>query len=252
MQLDISTDQKVFLATARKFLDRQVPLTSLRSAAQNGAPFDRSWWPAAAELGWTALLVPEEDGGGSVSGQGLTDLAMVAETLGRVLAPGPLLPVNVVIAALAEAHGRSADLDKALEALVSGEQIASWAVYEPGVEWRPVLPRTTAMRDGSGYLLDGVKDRVEAAAQSDLFLVTATTPDGPAQFLVPASAPGVSIREEEGLDLSRRFGEVRLDRVAVGSGAFVGPGDPAIERQWQIAWCYRPRTPAECWTGCSR
>ncbi len=226
MQLDISADQKVFLATARKFLDKQVPPTG------SDAPFERSWWPAAAELGWTALLVPEEDGGGSVSGEGLTDLAMIAETLGRVLAPGPLLPVNVVIAALVETSERSADLDKALEALVSGEQIASWAVYEPGAEWDPALPRTTATPDGTGYLLDGVKDRVEAAGQSDLFLVTATTPEGPAQFLVPASTPGVSVRESQGLDLTRQFGELSLDRVAVGPGTRV---DAAIERQLQIA-----------------
>ncbi len=48
------------------------------------------WWQEGAELGWTSLLVPEEDGGGSVSGHGLLDLVLVAEEMGRRVAPGPL------------------------------------------------------------------------------------------------------------------------------------------------------------------
>lgn len=143
MQLDLSADQKDFLATTRKFLDRRVPITAVREASGSSGPFDRAWWPAAAELGWTALLVPEELGGGSISGEGLCDLAVVAEALGKVVAPGPLIPANVVISALAEAPQRSADQDKTLEALISGEQIGSWAIYEPassGVRRIPAPP----------------------------------------------------------------------------------------------------------------
>ena len=59
--------------------------------------FDPAWWQRAAELGWTGLLVPEELGGGSVSDSGVADLAMVAEQLGKTVAPGPLYPVSVVL-----------------------------------------------------------------------------------------------------------------------------------------------------------
>ena len=63
-----------------------------------GVSFEPAWWRRAAELGWTALLVPEELGGGSVSGDGVADLAMVAEQLGKTVAPGPLYPVSTVLA----------------------------------------------------------------------------------------------------------------------------------------------------------
>lgn len=83
-----------------------------------------------------------------------------------------------------------------------------------------------------------MKDRVEAAGESDVFLLTAVTPEGPAQFLVPASAPGVTVRDSHGLDLTRRFGSLHLDRVLVPKDAVVqsSPGvTEQLERQWQIA-----------------
>ena len=65
--------------------------------------FDPQWWTRAAELGWTSLLVPEELGGGSVSGNGVEDLAIVAELIGKTVAPGPLHPVSTVLAGLVDA-----------------------------------------------------------------------------------------------------------------------------------------------------
>jgi alkylation response protein AidB-like acyl-CoA dehydrogenase len=72
----------------------------VRDLHSAGVSFEPDWWQRAAELGWTALLVPEELGGGSVSGDGVADLAMVAEQLGKTVAPGPLYPVSIVLAAL--------------------------------------------------------------------------------------------------------------------------------------------------------
>ena len=79
-----------------------------------------------------------------------------------------------------------------IESLIAGETVASWAVYEPGQGWAPHEPSVTATRldakTGSRYRIDGVKDRVEAGAQSGLLLVVARTDDGVRQFLVPTDA----------------------------------------------------------------
>jgi alkylation response protein AidB-like acyl-CoA dehydrogenase len=233
----ISSAQKTFRLTARTFLEKEYPLDRVRSMDVKPG-FDRDWWQRAAELGWTALLVPEELGGGSVSDHGVLDLALLAEELGAGVAPGPLLAVNVVLAGLVEAQGTGPDQSAAIEALVAGESIASWAVCEPGREWSTLEPglTATASADG-GYRLTGVKDRVEAAEAADLFLVTATTVDGVAQFLVPKRTPGVNVRPQWSMDLARDFGEVEFDGVEVGAGARVGDGsaDRMIERQLQIA-----------------
>lgn len=238
MEFAISSDQKLFLATARDFLEKEYPLERIRHTGQEEPGFDPGWWRRAAELGWAALLVPEELGGGSVSDAGVRDLALLAEELGTGVAPGPLIPVNVVLAGLVAAQETGPDHAAQIRALAAGEAVGSWAADEPGEPWAPLAPRLTAIPgpDG-GFLLDGVKHRVEAAGQADLFLVTAATWDGPAQFLVSAGSPGVSVTPQWSLDLARSFGAVRFDDVEVDAAALVGtPGDGRpIELQTQVA-----------------
>ena len=109
MELELTNDQQLFRETTRKFLETSTPLTVVRElAAENPDGFDRDWWRRGAELGWTSMLVPEELGGGSVSGEGVVDLQLIAEEMGRLVAPGPLLPTNVVAAALERARGSRA------------------------------------------------------------------------------------------------------------------------------------------------
>jgi alkylation response protein AidB-like acyl-CoA dehydrogenase len=237
MEFGLSPDQNLFRSTARDFLEREYPPERLRATGPDQGGFDRGWWRRAAGLGWAAMLVPEELGGGSVSGEGVRDLAVLAEELGAGVAPGPLVTTNAVLAGLVEARGTGPDHAEVIEALVSGTSVATWAVYEPDGQWTPDAPGLTATPTDDGYRLDGVKDRVEAADQADLLLVTAATPRGTAQFLVPTDADGVSVHPQWSIDLVRSYAEVRFDGVAVDGAAVVGePGDTdLLERQSQIA-----------------
>ncbi|HNP14219.1 MAG TPA: acyl-CoA dehydrogenase family protein, partial [Mycobacterium sp.] len=99
-----SPERLLFASTAQSFLDKEVPLSRIRELHRDGIAFDRGWWQRAAELGWASLLVPEELGGGSVSEDGVADLALVAEQTGKTVAPGPLHPVSAVLAGLADAE----------------------------------------------------------------------------------------------------------------------------------------------------
>jgi alkylation response protein AidB-like acyl-CoA dehydrogenase len=235
MDLELTPDQELLRDTTRRFLQASVPLTSVRSLVDDPSGFDRAWWKKGAELGWTSLLVDEGRGGGSASGDGLRDLALVAEEMGAMVSPGPLIPTNVV----AQALSRDASDECAggvLAGLLSGEAVAAWCVAEPG---RPVATdgiTLQARRHGDGFVLDGVKRPVEAGGEADWFLVTAIGPDGLSQFLVPASAPGVQVTALRGLDLARRNAEVRFEEVMVPAAAVVGaPGGAALafERQLQ-------------------
>ncbi len=108
MKLDLSPDQELVRDTTRRFLASQTPLTTVRALADDPRGYDPAWWRQGAELGWTAMLVPEEYGGGSLTGQGLLELAMISEEMGRLVSPGPLAPTNVVAAALAAEGCRQA------------------------------------------------------------------------------------------------------------------------------------------------
>jgi alkylation response protein AidB-like acyl-CoA dehydrogenase len=237
MDFELSADQKLFRATTREFLEKEMPLTRVRELADSGVGFEADWWRRGSELGWNAMVVDPAAGGDSISGEGLVDACIVAEEMGRLVSPGPLVGGNVVAAALSEAANADEHAE-VISALMAGEAVASWAVYEPGRGWAPLAPTVQATRDGSGYVLSGVKDRVDSGDQADYFLVTAAGADGVAQFVVPAAAPGVTVTAEQSLDLVRRYARVDLDGVRVPADAVVSPAgavEAAVNRQIQIA-----------------
>jgi alkylation response protein AidB-like acyl-CoA dehydrogenase len=235
-----SPEKILFASTTQAFLQKEAPLRYVRELHAAGASFDPAWWRRAAELGWTGLLVPEELGGGSVSDSGVADLAMVAEQLGKTVAPGPLYPVSVVLAGLVDCTDSQAHV-ATIESLMSGETVASWAVSEPGRGWAPQEPSVTATPTDSGYRIDGTKDRVEAGAQSAVLLVVARSDrsaDEVRQFLVPTDAAGVRVVAQQSIDLVKHYAQVHFDGVVVEPSAAVGSAAETaalIDRQSQIA-----------------
>lgn len=227
MRLDLSDDQRLFHETTLRFVETELPLSRTRSLHDDPVGYDRSWLGKAAELGWFAMLVPEDLGGGSVSGAGLVDATLVADVLGRHVQPGPFVPMNVVAAALA-AHGTERLRTDVLPGIVSGALVATWAFAgAPG----DVVVR----RDGASLCVDGTRRFVQDAQSADHLLVIATLGGEPVQVLVPTAAAGVAVRPLDALDLSRRFGDVELAGVTVPADALVGGGAAAIESHLHVA-----------------
>jgi alkylation response protein AidB-like acyl-CoA dehydrogenase len=216
-----SAESELFVATTRAFLDKHASLGDVRALHANDRSYDPTWWRQAAELGWTSPLVPEQYGGGSVSGRPVHDVAAISEEIGRSVAPGPLHPVSTVLTGLANADNHTDHADT-IEALVSGRSVAAWAVHEPGRAFDPQHPTLTATTTPGGYQLDGVKDRVEAGPQADYLLVTARTEQGLRQFLIPAETTGVTVRRQRCVDLVKQYAQVEFDAVEVDRGAAVG------------------------------
>jgi alkylation response protein AidB-like acyl-CoA dehydrogenase len=237
MNLGLTDDQQFFQETTRKFLEQEAPLTTVRALADEPDGFDRAWWARGAELGWTSFLVPEDDGGGSLSGEGLVDLAIVAEEMGRLVSPGPLVPTNVVADAVA--RGGSASLRaEVLPGIVAGEVVGAWCIAGPGGGWDAHGVSVGAVRNDGGLVLDGVSTPVEYAAQADELLVTARSEGELTQCLIPASTAGVHVEPVDSVDLVRRFATVHLDGVHVPDDRIVGEvggAAAAVERQLHLA-----------------
>ena len=237
MEIELTEDQELFVETTAKFLERTSPLPTVREwAEKEPAGFPAAWWRQGAELGWTSLLVPEEDGGGSVSGRGLVDLTLVAEEMGRWVSPGPLLPTNVVAAALAE-FGTDAQRATYLPGLLSGASIATWCLGEPGASALPGAVTLEATRRGGEFELSGRKGAAEAAAEADVFVVAALVDGEPTQFIVPADAPGVTVSRVESIDLVRRFATVAFEGVVLPPDSVLGQVGGAagqIERLFEL------------------
>jgi alkylation response protein AidB-like acyl-CoA dehydrogenase len=237
VDLALSSDQELFVETTRRFLETECPVTEVRALHETADGFDRDYWRKGAELGWTAMLVPEELGGGSVSGDGLLDLVLVSEEMGRLTSPGPLLPVNVVADTVAR-RGSPAQHAEVLAGLVAGETFATWAFDEGDGSWDAAGVQLTATQDGSGWVLDGRKSFVQDVGVADWLLVTGRSSDGLTQFLVPTGTAGVTVTPLESLDLVRRFGEVTFVGVKVPDSSVIGTAGGAaddVEHQLQVA-----------------
>jgi alkylation response protein AidB-like acyl-CoA dehydrogenase len=192
-----------------------------------------------ADLGWTSFLVSEEHGGGSISGNGLVDLSIVAHEFGSHAAPGPLVATNIVAAALSdsarEARPDTGSHAEVIAGLLDGSVVATWCVEEP--RRRSLDIQLEIRADGDDVVLSGVKRPVEAATESSHLLVTGRTGDGLTQVLVPADADGVSIKPMRSVDQTRRFGEVTFADVRVPRESLVGElgaADSQVERQFHL------------------
>jgi alkylation response protein AidB-like acyl-CoA dehydrogenase len=233
MELELTADQEFFVETTRRFLDERVPTADLRAMRDDPVGFGDDYWKQGAELGWTSLLVSEADGGGTISGRAIPDLTLVAYEFGRHAAPGPLVPSNIVAAALSR-WGSDEQKNGALAALLSGDAVGAWCHGAPTRPHRLGEVALEVVPTGDGLRLSGVTGPIEAGARADWLLVTARTDDGLTQVLVPGEAPGVTRRSMEGLDLTRRFATVVFDDVELAGTAVVGTlGEAADAVDWQ-------------------
>jgi alkylation response protein AidB-like acyl-CoA dehydrogenase len=228
-----SADQQLFEETTRRFLDAECPLDSLRDLSTKPSGYEREFWQRGAELGWTSLVVPEEAGGGSVSQQGVKDLALVAYQFGLHAAPGPLLGSNVVAGAI----GRfgTEQQEGVLQELLQGHGGGAWALADapPPVSFGRVEMRVA--ESGEDFVLDGVKSPVEDGMNASYFLVTAGQESGLSQFLVPSDIAGLRATPLHALDVTKRFARIEFDQVRVPHSALVGsPGEADADVEWLI------------------
>lgn len=229
-----SEDQLLFEATTRRFLEAECPLDKMRDLARHAAGYDRKFWQRGAELGWTSLVVPADAGGGSVSEQGVRDLALVAYQFGLHAAPGPLLGSNVVAAAIGRWGSREQQAGPLTE-LLSGDVGGAWALAEmpPNDALGQIELRATESTDG--FVLDGVKSPVEGGADASYFLVTARSGSGLSQLLVPAGSSGLRRVPLHSLDTTKRFARLEFDHAVLPRSALIGePGAAGAAVEWLI------------------
>ena len=189
MSIAITEEHRALAQTAAGLLTKhqsRVAARSLLEAEEDARP---AFWAELSGLGLLGLHISEERGG---SGFGLSETLVVAEQMGRYLAPGPFVPTVVASAVLAVAGPD--DLQKRLlPALADGSMIGAVAL---GGEVR--------YADGAATGKAGV---VISGHLADVLLV----PAGDDVLVIEKSAGGVQVEVPANLDQSRRAARVRLD-----------------------------------------
>jgi alkylation response protein AidB-like acyl-CoA dehydrogenase len=191
--------------------------------------FGHELWKQFAEMGFTGILVGEEDGG---MGMGNVEAGIVLEQIGRNLTPSPFL-TSSVLAATALNNG-SADLrGRYLPGLVAGESVFAVAIDE-GPKHRPERIKTKAEKSGNGFKLSGQKDFVIQGASADMIVVAARTSgaddddDGITLFAVPKDAAGLDQDAVRLVDSSMAT-HLKLDNVELDGDAVIGEVDGGRE-----------------------
>src|SRR3984885_14222265 len=129
--LAVTEEHRELAESARAVLADRNAIGAARAAADGGAPEPPQFWKDAVNLGWLGLHLAEEDGG---QGFGVPELAILAEELGRVVAPGPFLPTALAAAVIAD-RGAPEDRARLLPELLGGTVTA--AVGLPGdLRWK--------------------------------------------------------------------------------------------------------------------
>jgi alkylation response protein AidB-like acyl-CoA dehydrogenase len=222
MALVLSEEQTMLRDAARDFLGVRAPVSHLRELRDSGNPdgFSRELWAEMADLGWAAILVPEDYGG---LGYGYTGLGLVLEEAGRTLTPSPLLGTALTAVAALNLAGTPAQCAAVLPGIAAGERILSLACDETS-RHRPGQIATEAVTQAEGYRLTGHKTAVIDGHAADTFIVSAWTGGGLSLFLVPAGATGVTVERYPLLD-THAAANVRFDRVELGADALLGAFD---------------------------
>ncbi|MDJ0643124.1 MAG: acyl-CoA dehydrogenase [Erythrobacter sp.] len=210
MNFDLSEEQELFCSSVERFA-APVDVEARRKLRLSPTGYDRERWSQLAELGLIALAASEEAGG---MGGSSIDLALVAEAIGKANSPDPWLEHGVLPALLLE-RGRA---DGALEKILGGEQVASFAWAERAQRYSLAARHVTAESATDGFTLTGEKTLVPGALLADLFIVTADCAGQTACFLVPRDTDGLEVRAYRLADGSIA-GELKLTRVAVASPA---------------------------------
>ncbi|HXV00265.1 MAG TPA: acyl-CoA dehydrogenase family protein [Caulobacteraceae bacterium] len=202
MDFALSPDQRLMADSIAGVLDRVAPLAVVRAFAEGGEAVAGGVWSGLIDLGVPGLLIDEEHGG---LGLGLLDAAVVAEALGARAAPAPFVG-SAVLAPLAISAGSAIQQSEWLPKLAAGAVLAGVAINEA----------LAGSRDGAGVVakdgrLTGSSLFAIDAAGADILVIADRTG---ALHLMAADAPGVEIVPLATIDATRRFSEIRLERVA--------------------------------------
>src|SRR5882724_10952839 len=156
MNFDFSDEQKQLRDEARKFLAEKCPPKAVRTVLDGNEPYDRELWKGLADMGFLGVAIPEAYGG---AGAGYLELCVIAEEMGRALAPVPFSSTVYLAAEAILLAGSEAQKQKWLPAIASGA-IGTLALFEGSGNPSPQAIKLTAI----GGHLNGVKKPVPDGA----------------------------------------------------------------------------------------
>jgi len=226
MQLVLSEDQEMIAQTALDFVEENSPVSRFRELRDSGEErrYSAKLFKEMAELGWAGIPFDEKQGG---AGMGFAEMVLIAEALGRKLAPEPFLGGITMGGSALSLSGNDALIDAWLPGVIDGSKVVAFAHQEARSRYDAYAIGARAEAVDDGYRLSGEKVQVLDAVGADAIIVPVRTSgesgdrEGITLFLVDAKAPGLTIEAQTRVDY-RNAAIVRLDGVICGAGSLLG------------------------------
>jgi alkylation response protein AidB-like acyl-CoA dehydrogenase len=227
MDFELDDEQAMLKTSAREFLTKECPKDLVRDMMDDATGYSPKLWKKMADLGWQALIFPEQYGGVDMS---FLDLAVLLEEMGRALLPGPFVPTVLLAGQPILAAGTEDQKEKFLSAIADGEMLMTLALMEEngGIEASDIATKATPA--GDGFSISGTKMFVPDAHVADHILCVARTTngadkaDGITLFLVDAKSEGIKTEVLPTLT-GQKLCKVVFDNVTVPETSVLGEVD---------------------------
>ncbi|WP_417519969.1 acyl-CoA dehydrogenase family protein [Minwuia sp.] len=229
MDFDFSDEQRQLQDHVRRFLSDKCESGVVRAVLESDAPFDRNLLKELGALGVLGAAIPEAYGG---SGQGPLELCLVAEELGRAIAPVPVSSSIYLAAGFLMDAGSETQKSEWLPGLCSGEIAGTFAHSEAA--GRVALKRLQSRVTGGK--LSGTKTAVLDGLGADLAVVSALDGDAPALWLVDLRGNGVAVEALDCIDPTRKLAKITFDQAV--AEKLQGDAAGVIERVMDRAAIY--------------
>ncbi|MCD9199587.1 acyl-CoA dehydrogenase family protein [Aeromicrobium wangtongii] len=226
MDFTLDSEQIALRDAVRGLLGKAYDSSETRRQVTKTDPgWDEKTWQRLAEMGALGLPFAEEDGG---FGAGPVEVSIVAEEIGRVIAPEPYVEAVVLAGGLVAAAGTAEQRAEIIGALAEGTLVPAFAHTEPAARYSE-KPTVTAAASGDGWTLTGVKEPVLGGARADLLIVSAAVEGGTGLFLVKPDADGLTRTSYATFDGGRAA------HIAFASTPATPLGEPGADQSAAIA-----------------
>ncbi len=197
MDFALTEDQRAIQDAARAFAEAELAPHSAEWDETKHFPVDVM--RQAAEMGFCGIYTGEEHGGMAL---GRVESAVIFEELSRGdVSTAAFISIHNMATWMIDSVGSAELRARYVPALVTMEKIASYCLTEPGSGSDAAALRTTAVRDGDHWVLNGSKAFISGAGTSDVYVVMALTgadgPKGISTFVVDKDTPGLSFGGQE-------------------------------------------------------
>ncbi len=220
MNFELSDEQQQLADSVVKALAKDYGFEQRQNIVRSDSGFSASAWATLADMGLTAVALPEADGG---FGGGAMDLMATMESCGEALVVEPLLDNIALAGRLVARLGNGEQRAALLPGLVDGTRRLALAYLEPGRRYALDPQSTHARREGDGWVLDGTKCVVIGAPLAHTLVVSAVTAAGTGLFVVDPAADGVALNPSRTVD-GQRSADILFTGVRLGADALLGHG----------------------------